>query len=132
MSNVKLDDWFDLTQAAERGEGNGHGAKMNAPNSSLQSDAILMAVDRHELAAQDYVARGGMTLKKFSPRDDTRPGDHRGQNRLRGRGGAGFPTGEWSFMPKQYVGDKCVVCNSDEASRERSRIAISCAITRTR
>ncbi|MGC2167074.1 MAG: NADH-quinone oxidoreductase subunit F, partial [Gallionella sp.] len=34
---------------------------------------------------------------------------------LRGRGGAGFPTGlKWSFMPKNYVGDKYIVCNSDE------------------
>jgi len=34
---------------------------------------------------------------------------------LRGRGGAGFPTGlKWSFMPKNYEGDKYIVCNSDE------------------
>jgi NADH-quinone oxidoreductase subunit F len=34
---------------------------------------------------------------------------------LRGRGGAGFPTGlKWSFMPKQYSGMKYLVCNSDE------------------
>jgi len=34
---------------------------------------------------------------------------------LRGRGGAGFPTGlKWSFMPKQYAGPKYLVCNSDE------------------
>ncbi len=34
---------------------------------------------------------------------------------LRGRGGAGFPTGlKWSFMPKNYSGDKYLVCNSDE------------------
>ena len=34
---------------------------------------------------------------------------------LRGRGGAGFPTGlKWSFMPKQYAGQKYLVCNSDE------------------
>ena len=34
---------------------------------------------------------------------------------LRGRGGAGFPTGlKWSFMPKNYQGDKYIVCNSDE------------------
>lgn len=33
---------------------------------------------------------------------------------LRGRGGAGFPTGlKWSFMPKQAT-QKYVVCNSDE------------------
>jgi NADH-quinone oxidoreductase subunit F len=34
---------------------------------------------------------------------------------LRGRGGAGFPTGlKWSFMPKNYEGEKYLVCNSDE------------------
>ncbi|NDH79156.1 MAG: NADH oxidoreductase (quinone) subunit F [Burkholderiaceae bacterium] len=34
---------------------------------------------------------------------------------LRGRGGAGFPTGlKWSFMPKNYTGNKYLVCNSDE------------------
>jgi len=35
---------------------------------------------------------------------------------LRGRGGAGFPTGlKWSFMPRNYNGPKYVVCNSDES-----------------
>ncbi|HUD26844.1 MAG TPA: NADH-quinone oxidoreductase subunit NuoF [Burkholderiaceae bacterium] len=34
---------------------------------------------------------------------------------LRGRGGAGFPTGlKWSFMPRQFAGPKYLVCNSDE------------------
>ncbi len=34
---------------------------------------------------------------------------------LRGRGGAGFPTGlKWSFMPRKQGGQKFVVCNSDE------------------
>ena len=34
---------------------------------------------------------------------------------LRGRGGAGFPTGlKWSFMPRGLPGAKYVVCNSDE------------------
>ncbi|MBI4006828.1 MAG: NADH-quinone oxidoreductase subunit NuoF [Gammaproteobacteria bacterium] len=35
---------------------------------------------------------------------------------LRGRGGAGFPTGlKWSFMPRKVPGPKYVVCNSDES-----------------
>ena len=35
---------------------------------------------------------------------------------LRGRGGAGFPTGlKWSFMPRNDSGQKYVVCNSDES-----------------
>jgi len=34
---------------------------------------------------------------------------------LRGRGGAGFPTGlKWSFMPRNTEGQKYIVCNSDE------------------
>ena len=34
---------------------------------------------------------------------------------LRGRGGAGFPTGlKWSFMPRNAPGQKYLVCNSDE------------------
>ena len=35
---------------------------------------------------------------------------------LRGRGGAGFPTGlKWSFMPKDSGIQKYIVCNSDES-----------------
>ena len=35
---------------------------------------------------------------------------------LRGRGGAGFPTGlKWSFMPKDPDQQKYLVCNSDES-----------------
>ena len=35
---------------------------------------------------------------------------------LRGRGGAGFPTGlKWSFMPRNMPGQKYIVCNSDES-----------------
>lgn len=35
---------------------------------------------------------------------------------LRGRGGAGFPTGlKWSFVAKEKAGQKYVVCNADES-----------------
>ncbi|MFO1351150.1 MAG: NADH-quinone oxidoreductase subunit NuoF [Gammaproteobacteria bacterium] len=35
---------------------------------------------------------------------------------LRGRGGAGFPAGlKWSFMPRKALGQKYIVCNSDES-----------------
>jgi NADH-quinone oxidoreductase subunit F len=35
---------------------------------------------------------------------------------LKGRGGAGFPTGlKWSFMPRSSPGQKYLVCNSDES-----------------
>src|SRR5436190_12264399 len=35
---------------------------------------------------------------------------------LRGRGGAGFPTGmKWSFVPRDSPKEKYVVCNADES-----------------
>lgn len=67
---------------------------------------------------KDYAARGGYAAlrkilsEKISP--ETIIAELK-QSALRGRGGAGFPTGlKWSFMPKQYAGDKYLVCNSDE------------------
>jgi len=71
---------------------------------------------------QDYVARGGyQALRKILAQDG---GEGLTQDQviatvkessLRGRGGAGFPTGlKWSFMPRQFPGQKYLVCNSDE------------------
>ncbi|MGH6820969.1 MAG: NADH-quinone oxidoreductase subunit NuoF [Methylocella sp.] len=38
------------------------------------------------------------------------------ESALRGRGGAGFPTGlKWSFMPRSAPGQKYILCNSDES-----------------
>ena len=73
----------------------------------------------------DYVARGGYSaLKKILGKDQPEGGAGMTPEQviadvklsaLRGRGGAGFPTGlKWSFMPRQYPGPKYLVCNSDE------------------
>lgn len=66
----------------------------------------------------DYVKRGGYAALKRILANRTTPEEVTAEIKksvLRGRGGAGFPTGlKWSFMPKGYVGDKYVVCNSDE------------------
>src|ERR1700747_2272307 len=38
------------------------------------------------------------------------------KSNLRGRGGAGFPTGmKWSFVPKDNPKPKYVICNADES-----------------
>jgi NADH-quinone oxidoreductase subunit F len=53
---------------------------------------------------------------------------------LRGRGGAGFPTGmKWSFMPKESRDGRpsFLVINADDPSPARARIARSCATIRT-
>ncbi|GHU12056.1 NADH-quinone oxidoreductase subunit F [Betaproteobacteria bacterium] len=67
---------------------------------------------------QDYVARGGYEALKKIIRDKTPPDEIIAEMKasgLRGRGGAGFPSGlKWSFMPRSFPGDKYLACNSDE------------------
>jgi NADH-quinone oxidoreductase subunit F len=71
---------------------------------------------------QDYVARGGYAALRKILKADGGEGLSPEQviaevktSALRGRGGAGFPTGlKWSFMPRQFPGAKYLVCNSDE------------------
>ncbi|PTD96507.1 NADH-quinone oxidoreductase subunit NuoF [Pseudothauera lacus] len=67
---------------------------------------------------QDYLARGGYAaLKKIVAEkipQETIIAELK-TSVLRGRGGAGFPTGlKWSFMPRSFPGDKYLACNSDE------------------
>ncbi|MDR3214532.1 MAG: NADH-quinone oxidoreductase subunit NuoF [Azoarcus sp.] len=67
---------------------------------------------------QDYVARGGYEALRRVIAEKTPPEAVIAELKnsgLRGRGGAGFPTGlKWSFMPRAFPGDKYLVCNSDE------------------
>jgi NADH-quinone oxidoreductase subunit F len=87
---------------------------------------IYAGLDGTNWRLADYVARGGYAaLKKILGKDGV-AGNEAGMtpdqvisevklSALRGRGGAGFPTGlKWSFMPRQYPGAKYLVCNSDE------------------
>jgi NADH-quinone oxidoreductase subunit F len=82
-------------------------------------DAVIMkGLDGLNWRLKDYVARGGYAaLKKILAgkiAPETIIADLK-KSALRGRGGAGFPTGlKWSFMPRQYPGAKYLVCNSDE------------------
>jgi NADH-quinone oxidoreductase subunit F len=66
----------------------------------------------------DYEARGGYQALKKVLAEKIPPEQIVSEvkkSALRGRGGAGFPTGlKWSFMPRQYPGQKYLVCNSDE------------------
>ena len=82
-------------------------------------DAILMkGLDGRNWRLKDYEARGGYSALKKIISQKIKPEDlinELKKSALRGRGGAGFPTGlKWSFMPRQFPGPKYVVCNSDE------------------
>jgi len=67
---------------------------------------------------KDYEKAGGYqalkkVLGKIQPADVTQMVIRSG---LRGRGGAGFPTGvKWNFLPKDYKGPKYLCCNADES-----------------
>ncbi len=83
---------------------------------------IYAGLNGSNWSIKDYEARGGyQALRKILAQDG---GEGLTQDQviatmkesaLRGRGGAGFPTGlKWSFMPRQFPGVKHLVCNSDE------------------
>lgn len=83
---------------------------------------ILAGLDGSNWRLKDYEARGGyQALRKVlgigggvAMTQDQVIATVK-ESALRGRGGAGFPTGlKWSFMPRQFPGQKYLVCNSDE------------------
>jgi NADH-quinone oxidoreductase subunit F len=80
---------------------------------------ILAGVDGDRTwRLQDYEARGGYAALRKIIQEKVAPEAIIAELKvsgLRGRGGAGFPTGlKWSFMPRAFPGDKYLACNSDE------------------
>lgn len=82
---------------------------------------ILSELNGNNWKLKDYESRGGYEAlknilssgeKKMTSKQVIEEVKASG---LRGRGGAGFPTGlKWSFMPHNFLGQKYLVCNSDE------------------
>jgi len=80
---------------------------------------LLRNVDKpNSQRISTYLDSGGYgawrkALKQMTPEEVTAEVTKSG---LRGRGGAGFPTGrKWSFVPKESPKPKYLVCNADES-----------------
>lgn len=98
---------------------------------------IYAGLDGTNWRLADYEARGGyQALRKILGKDGAgaegnsevtgMPPDQiiasMKESGLRGRGGAGFPTGlKWSFIPRQLPGQKYLVCNADEGEPGTSK-----------
>ena len=89
------------------------------PEHSYGPDAIILkGLNGLNWRLKDYQARGGYDALKKILAEKIPPDQiiaEMKKSALRGRGGAGFPTGlKWSFMPRSFPGQKYLVCNSDE------------------
>ena len=87
--------------------------------SVTQTLVCLRTVDQENPASlETYLKLGGYAQLKRLVTEKVKATEIISQVKLsglRGRGGAGFPTGlKWSFMPRYFDGTKYLVCNTDE------------------
>ncbi|HPX88589.1 MAG TPA: NADH-quinone oxidoreductase subunit NuoF [Methylophilaceae bacterium] len=95
---------------------------MTAPNFYQVEKQTLMALrtitEENPRSLQTYIKLGGYEQLKRIVTQKIKATDIIAEVKvsgLRGRGGAGFPTGlKWSFMPRYFDGTKYIVCNTDE------------------
>jgi len=90
---------------------------LESPTFKLQNIRIMHNQDMNPQSIEEYIARDGYqglakAVTKMQPQEVI---DEITKAGLRGRGGAGFPTGtKWGFVRKAVGDEKFVVCNGDE------------------
>ncbi len=116
--NVTPDDAADIIDSLGSAPLERIEVDADVPFFSSQKKIVLENVGQTDPESlEDYVAAGGYSglsraIGELSP---TEVIDEISDSGLRGRGGAGFPTGlKWDLVEKAPRGQKYVVCNADE------------------
>jgi bidirectional [NiFe] hydrogenase diaphorase subunit len=118
FSNVKPDDAPDIIRGLDTGSNGLSHCETTAPFFSRQKKIVLEnsgVIDPERI--EDYIAQDGYTalvtaITESTPQQVIQQVVESG---LRGRGGAGYPTGlKWSTVAKTGEQEKYVICNADE------------------
>ncbi len=93
---------------------------MGFPHRPHPKETVLLSKHFGEVDARTYkgwVKRGGYeVLRQALTMEPAKVTDVVKESGLRGRGGAGFPTGlKWSFMPKEKKKPHYLCVNADES-----------------
>ena len=93
---------------------------MGYPHKPHAKETVVLSQYFGDAEARTYdgwVKRGGYAaLKQALGMEPAKVTDVVKESGLRGRGGAGFPTGlKWSFMPKEKTRPHYLCCNADES-----------------
>ncbi len=111
-SKVKASSVAEILALSEKGR-----FTVPAQRAALEKPVVTRLAGRiNPVDMAEYEANGGFeALRKVSAMTPAQVVEEVKQSGLRGRGGAGFPTGiKWSFLAAKQVPEKVLICNADE------------------
>ena len=111
-SKVKPEDVAGILNLTEEGR-----FSIPARRAELEKTLVTRLAGKiNPIDMQEYIANGGFeSMKKAFSMTPEQVVDEVKKAGLRGRGGAGFPTGmKWSFLAAKQVPEKVLICNADE------------------
>jgi bidirectional [NiFe] hydrogenase diaphorase subunit len=118
FAHVKPEDAADIVRGLDTGANSLEHCPIDAPFFARQKKIVLENSGRIDPErVEDYIANGGYRALVTTITETTPPQviQEVVESGLRGRGGAGYPTGlKWSTVAKAGEQEKYVICNADE------------------